>query len=142
MLTFYTTDDGKCNPETSIVLILVWIKMANFKSVVLFLKIISLFIVQRSFDCHAMLQHLCWTCYIPIVAIFQVGGKNFKNNEIDQVFSLGVVTAIKETEKKFSKYFITVIFETSEAANWGVLEKMVFLKISQNSHEIYSHPNI
>ena len=49
MLTFYTTDDGKCNPETSIVLILIWIKMANFKSVVLFLKIISLFIVQRNF---------------------------------------------------------------------------------------------
>ena len=53
--TFYTTDDGKCNPETSIVLILcilIWIKMANFKSVVLFLKVVSLFIVQRNFGKH------------------------------------------------------------------------------------------
>ena len=49
---FYTTVDGKCNPKTSIVLnlyILIWIKMVNFKPVALFLKIISLFIVQRNF---------------------------------------------------------------------------------------------
>ena len=53
--TFYTTDGGKCNPKTSIILILcilIWIKMANFKSVVLFLKVVSLFIVQRNFGKH------------------------------------------------------------------------------------------
>ena len=52
MLIFYTTDNGNCNPETRIVLILyilIRIKMVNFKPVVLFFKIISLFIVQRNF---------------------------------------------------------------------------------------------
>ena len=43
--TFFTTDDGKCNPKTSIVLILyilIWMKIVDFKLVMLFLKIILL----------------------------------------------------------------------------------------------------